>query len=142
MSQNLNSVIVARSHDGQWVATHVPSGRKTIGQTTEEAHDAMRILLGFTTNGAAVEPATSEQFTGIAKAVAQFLEGPISETLSFHAGWARLNDFTNGVATIRLGGGCQGCPSSQLTLFNGVKSQLQSRFGDEVVLDVLPALDA
>ncbi|MCX6127036.1 MAG: NifU family protein [Proteobacteria bacterium] len=112
------------------------SGKKTLGTSPEEAHEAMRLLLGLTPEGTFDEPRTSPQFTGLTNTIALFLEGPVSEALSFHAGWARLDSFSAGTAQIRLGGGCEGCPSSKITLFQGVKTQLQSRFGEDVVLDV------
>ena len=76
-------------------------------------------------------------FEGLAQAIAMFLEGPVSSTLAIHAGHVRLVAFADGVAQVRLGGGCQGCPSSQITLFNVVRTQLQDRFGDGVVIDVV-----
>lgn len=99
----------------------------------------MREALGLTSEGQFEEPPTSDLFDGVAQSLALFLEGPVSEALAFHSGFARLDAFEAGIAHIRLGGGCQGCPSSQITLFNGVKSQLQNRFGDDVVLDVVPS---
>ncbi len=142
MNDSLASVIVAKNANGTWDAIHVPSGRKTEGTTSAEAHKSMLDLLGLNHAGQSNEITTSSQFEGLSKAIALFIEGPITETLSFHAGWARLISYASGVATIQLGGGCKGCPSSQLTLFNGVKSQLQSRFGEDVITDVVPSLDS
>lgn len=135
-TRELQSMIVSKSSAGDWEALHVPSGKKTLGTSPEEAHEAMRLLLGLTPEGTFDEPRTSPQFTGLTNTIALFLEGPVSEALSFHAGWARLDSFSAGTAQIRLGGGCEGCPSSKITLFQGVKTQLQSRFGEDVVLDV------
>jgi len=55
-----------------------------------------------------------------------------------HSGFARLEGYENAVAHIRLGGGCQGCPSSTITLLNGVLSQLQDEFGEEKIQEVIP----
>jgi Fe-S cluster biogenesis protein NfuA len=107
-----------------------------MGESPEAANEAMKLMLGLTSAGTFNEPLTSPNFVGLPHAIAVFLEGPISETLSFHAGWARLQSFESGIADVRLGGGCEGCPSSKITLFQGVKTQLQSRFGEDVVLDV------
>jgi Fe/S biogenesis protein NfuA len=60
--------------------------------------------------------------------------------LALHSGFARLEAYESGVAHIRLGGGCQGCPSSTLTLIQGVQTQLQEQFGEETVSDVVPVL--
>jgi Fe-S cluster biogenesis protein NfuA len=106
----------------------------------EAASQAMREALGLNQEGKFEEPPTSPQFAGVAQAIALFLEGPVSEALAFHSGFARLDAFESGVTHIRLGGGCQGCPSSQITLFNGVRVQLQDRFGEDVIVDVVPSI--
>lgn len=141
MSIDLQSVVISKTSDNQWLAHHVPSGRKVIGATMEEAGEGMRIALGITATGTFEEPVTSDRFSGISQAIALFLEGPVSEALAFHSGFARLDAFEGGIAHIRLGGGCQGCPSSQITLFNGVRTHLQNRFGEDIVIDVLPSMD-
>ena len=107
----------------------------------EAAQAAMRNELGINDEGSFDEPITSTRFEGLAQAIALFLEGPISKSLSVHSGFARLDDFRTGVAHVRLGGGCKGCPSSQVTLFDGVQNQLRSRFGDEVSVDVVHGLN-
>ena len=84
---------------------------------------------------------SSPRFEGLAQAIALFLEGPISDMLAVHSGYARLEAFQNGIAQVRLGGGCQGCPSSQITLFNVVRTKLQDRFGEDIVIDVTQALE-
>jgi Fe-S cluster biogenesis protein NfuA len=141
MSSDLQSVVISKTPNGDWEANHIPSGRTVRGASMEEAQQNMRDALGLNTQGKFDEPKTSDRFTGIAQAIAVFLEGPVSEALAFHSGFARLDAFEAGLAQIRLGGGCQGCPSSQITLFNGVRTQLQSRFGEEVIIDVIPSLD-
>lgn len=136
----LQSVVTSQKADGSWQAQHLPSGRVTHGLTQEEAEASMRDLLGMDEKGSFSEPLTSERFSGVAKDVAVFLEGPVSEMLAFHSGYARLEALEQGVAHIKLGGGCQGCPSSQMTLVMGVKQQLQEQFGEESIVDVLPAV--
>lgn len=127
--------------DGSWQAVHEASGRVAHGLTAEEAADAMNLLLGKDSDGEFKEPLTSDMFDGVAKDIALHLEGPVSEMLAFHSGFARLDSYLDGVASIRLGGGCQGCPSSRLTLLGGVYKDLQDTFGEEVVREVLPVQD-
>lgn len=138
MVKKLESVVVHQEADGTWTATHTPSGRKTSGSSKEAAEDAMRQELGMDDEGEFSEPLTSDRFSGTARDVARFLEGPVSEMLKFHSGFARLEAFESGVAHIRLGGGCQGCPSSLITLLNGVRTQLQDEFGEDQIVDVVP----
>lgn len=141
MSNDLQSVVISSNSDGKWEARHVPSGRLVIGDTVDGGQNLMRDALGLSPSGTFDEPPTSDRFSGLSQAIALFLEGPVSDALAVHSGFARLDAFENGIAHIRLGGGCQGCPSSQITLFSAVRSQLQSRFGDDVIVDVAPSLD-
>ncbi len=138
MSNDLNSVVISKKVDGSWQALHVPSGRVTHGLNAHEAQDAMRDLLGLSEEGAPEATLTSDKFDGEVAELARFLEGEISTMLALHSGYARLMDFSQGIAHVRLGGGCKGCPSSTLTLANAVKTQVQERFA--FVEDVFPVL--
>jgi Fe-S cluster biogenesis protein NfuA len=135
-ASEMGAVVIAKKIDGSWMATHVPSGRVTHGESKTEAEDAMRTLLGATDGDA--EPLTSPQFSGPANSIALFLEGPISEMLKLHSGFARLEAYEGSIAHIRLGGGCQGCPSSRMTLLNSVYGLLRDEFGEEQIQEVVP----
>ncbi len=141
MALRLPAVSVNQTAEGSWRALHEPSGRQTEGASSDEAIEAMQLLLGFDEQGSSGEPTTSDRFDGTAKELAVYLEGPVSNMLALHAGYARLEAYQDGIATIRLGGGCEGCPSSRITLMNGVKRDLQDTFGETVVMDVFPVLD-
>jgi Fe-S cluster biogenesis protein NfuA len=138
---DLNSVVISKKPDGSWQAHHVPSNRFAFGETPEEAQEEMRKLIGVNESGQFDEPLTSDRFDGLAREIAEFLEGPVSDMLKFHTGFARLEAYESGMVHVRLGGGCQGCPSSLFTLTNGVRSQLQDRFGEEAVQDIVPVQD-
>ena len=135
-SNQLQSVVISKTAQNTWQALHVPSGKTSIGNSADEASSNMKKLLGISEEGVNLPELTSPHFENLSHIIALFLEGPISHSLSFHAGWARLKHFESGIARIQLGGGCDGCPSSKNTLFNVVKNQLQSRFGEDVVQDV------
>tara|TARA_B100000902_G_scaffold275535_1_gene261293 strand:+ start:232 stop:657 length:426 start_codon:yes stop_codon:yes gene_type:complete len=138
---DLKSVDMRQKLDGSWEALHSPSGRVVFGETAAEAEQAMKDLLGMDEEGSfSDEPLTSSSFEGVAYDIALYLEGPVSKMLELHSGYARLEAWQDGIAHVRLGGGCEGCPSSLLTLANGVKQDLQAKFGEEVVMDVIPAL--
>ena len=135
---DLQSVVISKKVDGSWQALHVPSGKVSHGESKDEAEVAMRDLLGMDDAGDFEEPLTSDRFNGLAKDIALFLEGPVSEMLAYHSGFARLEAYDSAIAHIRLGGGSQGCPSSTITLINGVQQQLIEKFGDENILDIVP----
>ncbi len=135
----LQSVVINQKEDGSWQAVHVPSGKTSEGSSKEEVEDEMRKLLGMDDGGDFNEPLTSQEFNGKAKEIAEFLEGPVSEMLAMHSGFARLDQYKESIAYVRLGGGCQGCPSSTMTLVAGVQQQLQETFGSDVVQEVIPS---
>lgn len=140
--KKLNSVDFSTKLDGSWVAKHVPSGKVAHGLSRQEAEDAMIDLLTDQDKEHNDNiPLTSPRFQGISKKIALRLEGPISRMLGLHDGYARLEAYEAGMARIRLGGGCQGCPSSLITLSGSVKADLQHQFGSEVVADVLPVME-
>ncbi len=141
LASDFLSVEYKEKLDGSWAAIHTPSGRVVHGLTRDEAHDAMQKQLGFNDDGGFDDPETSERFSGMAYDIAVYIEGPVSKMLELHSGYARLEAYADGVCHVRLGGGCQGCPSSLLTLTAGVKRDLQHHFGEEVVADVVPVFD-
>ena len=135
----LQSVVISQKVDGSWQAHHVPSGRVTHGLTKDEAEQAMAEQLGVDADGKHDEPLTSDRFgPGLARDLALYLEGEVSAMLAHHSGFARLEAYEAQVAHVRLGGGCQGCPSSTITLLNGVVGMLRDHFGDDAVADVVP----
>jgi Fe-S cluster biogenesis protein NfuA len=135
---DLNSVVISQKKDGSWHALHTPSGKTSHGLTKDEAEAEMRQLLGMNEQGSFEEPLTNDRFEGVAKEIAVFLEGPVSDMLAAHSGFARLEGYENSVVHVRLGGGCQGCPASTITLAQGVLSHLQDEFGDDNVADISP----
>ena len=135
----MQSVVISEKKDGSWQAQHVPSGKVAHGLTKDEAEAEMRRVLGMSDAGDFTEPPTSDRFTGVSKEIAEFLEGPVSEMLAAHDGFARLEGYQNATAQIRLGGGCEGCPASTMTLIQGVLHQLQDKFGEEIIADVMPS---
>lgn len=64
--------------------------------------------------------------------VKKIVEDEINPYLALHAGSCevkRLDTETNTVS-VRLNGGCVGCPSSTITLYNGIVPILQEHFPD------------
>lgn len=64
------------------------------------------------------------------EAIQLFIEQDINPVLSLHLGEARVVDFVPETSTVvlRLLGGCAGCPSSALTLYNGIVPRLEEKF--------------
>ena len=68
--------------------------------------------------------------------IKKVIEEEINPQLELHSGGCELLNVEDGIVTLRLYGGCSGCPSSQLTLFNGIVPLLRDKFPDikDVVL--------
>ncbi|MBY0384998.1 NifU family protein, partial [bacterium] len=49
-------------------------------------------------------------------------------SLAMHGGWIELKSFENSTAYLHMGGGCQGCASSQATMVEGVETALKENF--------------
>lgn len=72
------------------------------------------------------------------EAIQKVIKEEIDPILKLHNGACELDDYADGVITLRLTGGCVGCPSSKITLFNGIMPILQERFPEltEAILHV------
>ena len=69
--------------------------------------------------------------------IQEVIEKDINPYLKLHAGSCELVDYDDGVVTLKMQGGCSGCPSSQITLLNGILPILQEKVPE--VQDVILA---
>ena len=67
--------------------------------------------------------------------IQKLIEEDINPYLALHSGGCELLDYDDGVVTLRLFGGCSGCPSSQITLFQGIVPIFKEKIPE--VLDVM-----
>ena len=65
--------------------------------------------------------APAELSGDVARRVAQILEHQVNPSIASHGGHAQLVAVEDGVAYLRLGGGCQGCAMASVTLTQGIK---------------------
>lgn len=64
------------------------------------------------------------------KKIQQVVNSEINPYLASHGGGCEVLDYTDGALTIRLLGGCSGCPSTQMTLLNGIIPILKENVPD------------
>ena len=69
--------------------------------------------------------------------IKEVIDNEINPQLALHQGGCELVDVDDGVVTLKMFGGCAGCPSSTITLFNGIVPILKEHFPDikDVVLE-------
>lgn len=68
--------------------------------------------------------------------IKKIIEDDINPQLKLHAGGCEFVEYEEGIVTLKLYGGCSGCPSSQITLFNGIVPILKEKIPEieDVVL--------
>jgi Fe/S biogenesis protein NfuA len=72
----------------------------------------------------------------VAAAVQRLLDEEINPAVALHGGFVTLLDVRDGVAYVRLGGGCQGCGMVDVTLRQGIEVRLR-----EVVPQIREVVD-
>jgi len=50
----------------------------------------------------------------------EVIENEINPMLALHGGGCEVVSYEDGIVSIKMFGGCSGCPSSAITLFNGI----------------------
>ncbi len=63
-----------------------------------------------------------------ADSIRTYIENQINPALASHGGFVELKSFENNVAYLSMGGGCQGCASSQATMVDGIENALKNEF--------------
>ena len=66
----------------------------------------------------------NESFDEIEKRIVQLLEDKIRPAIARDGGDIKFKEFKDGVVTVNLQGSCSGCPSSTMTLKQGVQNLL------------------
>ncbi len=62
----------------------------------------------------------------VAEKVAQVIDSEINPGVAMHGGIIMLEDVKDGVAYVRMGGGCQGCGLASVTLTQGIITAIRS----------------
>ena len=70
--------------------------------------------------------------TEIEQQIISILEQYIKPAVEADGGYIELKSFKNGLVTVSLKGACSGCPSSQMTLKNGIEVLLKNEFPEKI----------
>lgn len=60
-----------------------------------------------------------------AQRILEILEQDVNPQIAMHGGWADLVAFDDGIAYVRMSGGCQGCGLAKVTLSQGIAVAIQ-----------------
>ena len=98
------------------------------GATIDWTGDALQggLTVDNPNRPAVVEPdGDAGELTGdVTERVAQVIDRRINPAIAQHGGMAMLDRVEDGVAYVRLGGGCQGCGMATVTLDQGIESAI------------------
>ena len=93
-------------------------------------HIVISLINDFYSNGAKLiidknnEKKDNENFSEIEKKIISILETKVRPAVARDGGDIKFKEFKNGVVTVNLQGSCSGCPSSAMTLKQGVQNLL------------------
>jgi Fe/S biogenesis protein NfuA len=80
--------------------------------------------------------AADVELTGtVADQVRQLLDLQINPAIAAHGGFAELVEVAGNAVRVRLGGGCQGCAMSRMTVAAGIEQAIKERIGEEFVVE-------
>ncbi len=122
ISNNFISITKIETIDWQNIAQHVRS-----------------FILDELNSGVLVKNQTSnvlksndkiKNYTNAEKDINAVLQEYITPLVESDGGYISLKSFQDGIVTVSLKGACSGCPSSTITLKNGIESLLKEKIGD------------
>ena len=73
-----------------------------------------------------------KEFEGSEKEIADLLDEYIRPAVEGDGGSITLHSFKDGVVSVTLSGACNGCPSSTVTLKQGIEGLLKQKMGDKI----------
>jgi Fe-S cluster biogenesis protein NfuA len=86
---------------------------------------------------AASEPNETSESQPIHDRVKSVIEEMINPAVAMHGGFVSLVDVKDNIVYVSMGGGCQGCAASQMTLRSGIEAAIR-----EAVPEVTEVRDA
>ena len=66
------------------------------------------------------------------------LRGEVAKAMDLDGAGIEVLDVTDGVARVRLGGVCAGCPATIMTLIFGLEQELRERLPEIEYLEAVP----
>jgi len=72
------------------------------------------------------------EYEGTEKEIADLLDEYIRPAVEGDGGSITLHSFKDGIVSVTLSGACNGCPSSSVTLKQGIEGLLKQKIGDKI----------
>ena len=105
----------------------------------ERGAEIGKVIRGWLASGAPpiVIEAIEEQNDEVFLEVAALIEEHVNPSIASHGGIVTLKRVVGDKAYVIMGGGCQGCAASSVTLKAGVESMIKAK-GDEIIVEGMP----
>jgi Fe-S cluster biogenesis protein NfuA len=81
---------------------------------------------------------TPEQSADLKERVARVLAEEIGPSLQMDGGRIEVLDVSDGIARLQLNGVCDGCPSTLMTVINGIEQELRRHVPEVGYVEAVP----
>lgn len=129
-------------HQDLTIVVPAASVERLRGATVDWAEDVLAgglRLINPNTPTPAMGDGPADLSGDVAQRAIQVLEEQVNPAIAAHGGQAELVALEEGVAYLRLGGGCQGCGMATVTLSQGIEVALKDAVPE--ILDVVDVTD-
>lgn len=80
---------------------------------------------------------SSKEFSNIEKQIIEIIETRVRPSVAMDGGDIIYKGFEDGIVKLELHGACSGCPSSTITLKNGIESMLKHYVPDVIAVEAI-----
>ncbi len=133
-----NFVSITKTEDVEWqdIALQLRTYITDFLNSIEIINHTESITTTIKENSKSVKEVKIEEeteFEGSEKEIADLLDEYIRPAVEGDGGSITLHSFKDGIVSVTLSGACNGCPSSTVTLKQGIEGLLKQKMGDKIV---------
>ncbi|MAO71407.1 MAG: NifU family protein [Flavobacteriales bacterium] len=133
-----NFVSITKTEDVEWqdIALQLRTYITDFLNSIEIINHTESITTTIKENSESVKEVKIEEeteFEGSEKEIADLLDEYIRPAVEGDGGSITLHSFKDGIVSVTLSGACNGCPSSTVTLKQGIEGLLKQKMGDKIV---------
>ena len=135
ISSNFVSVTKTETVDWQDIALQLRMYITDFLNSIEIINHTESISTNVKENSESIEEVKTEvkrEFEGSEKEIVDLLDEYIRPAVEGDGGSITLHSFKDGIVSVTLSGACNGCPSSTVTLKQGIEGLLKQKMGDKI----------
>ena len=135
ISSNFISVTKTETVDWQDIALQLRMYITDFLNSIEIINHTESISTNVKENSESIDEVKTEvkrEFEGSEKEISDLLDEYIRPAVEGDGGSITLHSFKDGIVSVTLSGACNGCPSSTVTLKQGIEGLLKQKMGDKI----------